>query len=205
MAATRLERGNNKVTRDAVNDHAERIDAVEAANVGGTLAGKSIVGKPDTGSGVTSAITASTADTVPLYNGTTIAFAKVPAGALATTDSAKVPGTPTISVGSETAHARVATITLKDLAGTTLAAISKALVWLSDTAGVAPSAVAPSGATSITTGAAIKEVTTKVVFEAVSNTSGVIGITITEASAKTYYVNVAYGGVVASAAVAFAG
>jgi hypothetical protein len=205
MALDQLTTGSQEA-RDVVNAIATAVDAVQAANVGGTLAGKSLVGKPGAGSGVTSAITAATANTVPLYDGTSIAFAKVPAAALATADSAKVPGTPTFSLGSETAHARVVTITLKDLAGTTLAAVSPAKVWVSDTAGAAPSGTPPSGATSVTTGVQLKEVTTKVLFEALSNSSGVIALTVTEATAKSFFVNVAYGGVVASsAAVAFAG
>lgn len=205
MAHTQLETGSREL-REAFNELADAVDDVEAANVGGSLAGKSLVGKPDAGTGVTSAITAATANTVPLYDGTTIAFAKVPGAALATADSAKVPGTPTFALGAEASHARVVTITLKDLAGTTLAAASAAKVWISDTAGAAPSGTPPSGATSITTGVQLKESTTKVLFEALSNSSGVIGITITEATAKSFFVNVAYGGVVASsAAVAFAG
>lgn len=206
MAARTLAHDGSPYQREVVNDHAERIDTLEAANVGGSLTGKSLVGKPDAGTGSTSAVTAATANTVPLYDGTSIAFAKVPAGALTVTDSAKVPGTPTFAIGAETAHARVVTITLKDLAGTTLAAASKATVWISDTAGAAPSGTAPDGATSCTTGTVLKVHTTKVLHEVLSNTSGVIAITLTESTAKNYYVNIAYGGVVASSAVvAFAG
>lgn len=205
MAVKRLKSGSTQ-ERGAFEDMADAVDAMNAANVGGSLAGKSIVGKAGTGTGATAAITASTTNTVPVYDGTDIGFRKVPAGALTAADSAKVPGTPTFAIGAETAHARVVTITLKDLAGTTLAAASRATIWVSDTAGAAPSASAPDGGSAITTGVLLKEHTADTLIEAVSNSSGVIGLTLTESTAKNFYVNVAYGGVVASSAVvAFAG
>ncbi len=205
MAHTHLKSGSDEM-QAVVAELAVAVDAVEAANVGGSVAGKSLVGKATAGTGASAAITASTANTVPLYDGTSIAFAKVPAAALATADSAKIAGTPTIALGAEASHAIVATITLKDLAGTTKAAVSRATVWISDTAGAAPSGTAPNGATSITTGTQLKEVTTKVLFDVLSNSSGVIAVTVTNTTALNFYVNVAYGGVVVSSAVlAFAG
>lgn len=207
MAAKRLIRDGSRYQREALNDHADRIDVLEAINgAGGEVTAKSLVGKPDAGDGPAEAITAATANTVALYDGNSIDFAKVPAAALATADSAKVPGTPTFAIGAESGgNAIVVTITLKDLAGTTKAAVSKATVWISDTAGAAPSGTPPDGATSITTGTQLKELTTKVLFEALSNASGVIGLTITETTAKSFFVNVAQGGVVASSsAVTFA-
>ena len=105
-------------------------------------------------------------------------------------------------VGAEGGNAILVTITLKDANGVALAAAAKATVWLSDTAGAAPSAVAPSGGTAITTGVALKEHTADVLIDAVSNAAGVIGVTITEAGAKSYFVNVAIGNVVASSGAA---
>lgn len=113
-----------------------------------------------------------------------------------------VAGTPTFVVGAEGGNAILVTITLKDVNGVALAAAAKATVWLSDVAGAAPSAVAPSGGTAITTGVSLKEHTAETLIDVISNAAGVIGVTITEAGAKSYFVNVAIGNVVASSGAA---
>lgn len=115
-----------------------------------------------------------------------------------------IAGVPTIAAAAEAGDARVVSITLRDHATTALAAAAKATIWLSDTAGAAPSAVAPSGGSAVTTGVLLKEHTAEVLIEAVSNASGVIGVTITEVGVKSYFVNVAFGTKVASLEVAFA-
>jgi len=83
MALDQLKTGSQE-TRDVVNAIAEAVDTVQAANVGGSVAGKSLVGKADAGTGPASAITASVTGTVPVYDGTSIAFGAVPAAGLAT-------------------------------------------------------------------------------------------------------------------------
>ena len=118
---------------------------------------------------------------------------------------AQIPGTPTVTTGAEAAHARLVTITLKDLAGVALAAIGKATVWISDAAGGAPSGVAPSGATVINSGTILKAHTANVLYDLLCTALGVITLTVTEATAKTFYVNVAVGDQVVSLALVFAG
>lgn len=115
-----------------------------------------------------------------------------------------VPGTPTFSVAAEDTNAIVVTITLKNLDGTALSAKCRAAVWISDTAGAAPTGTAPNGATSITTGTQLKEVTTKVLFDVISTAAGVIGLTVTETTAKSFYVNVAVFDQVVSQVITFA-
>lgn len=117
---------------------------------------------------------------------------------------ASLPGTPTFTLGAEIANARIVTIQLKDLNNANLAAKAMATVWVSDTAGGAPSAVAPDGGSAVTTGTLLKEHTAEVLLAAISTAAGVIGLTITESTAKSFFVNVAVGNVVtSSAAIAF--
>lgn len=138
---------------------------------------------------------------VPVLGTTALVFAQVLGSSIA---AGAIAGTPTIAAAAQVGDDRVVTITLRDHAAAALAAAAKATVWLSDTAGAAPSAVAPSGGTAVTTGVALAEHTADVLLDAVCNASGVIGITITEAGAKSYFVNVAFGTKVASLEVAFA-
>jgi hypothetical protein len=134
----------------------------------------------------------------PIVLGTTaLVFAQVLGSSLA---AGTIAGTPTFSAAAQVGDARVVTVTLRDHAGTALAAAAKATVWLSDTAGAAPSAVAPSGGTAVSAGVALVEHTADVLLEAVSTALGVIGVTITEAGEKSYFVNVAFGTKVASSA-----
>lgn len=137
-----------------------------------------------------------------ILGSTNIAFGQVLGSTLA---AGLIAGTTTFAVGAEIANARIVTITLKDHYGNALGAAAKATIWLSDTAGAAPSAVAPSGGTVISTGVALKEHTAELLIDAVSTAAGVIGVTITEAGVKSYFVNVAIGTSVASSAeIAFA-
>lgn len=109
-------------------------------------------------------------------------------------------GVPTFTAAAEASNAIVVTIQLKDVGGVALAAKARATVWVSDTAGGVPSATAPNAATSFTTGTLLKETTTKVLWDVVSDATGVLVLSIGETGAKSFYVNVAMGGVVASSA-----
>jgi hypothetical protein len=134
-----------------------------------------------------------------------IAANAVTAAKMATAVTTKIMGTPTLAVGAESANHIDVTVTLKDIAGTTLAAVAPATVWVSDTAGAAPSATAPDGGTSVQTGTQLKAVTAGVLLDVLSSSAGVIVVRLTESTAKTYFVNVAVGGLIASsAAVTFA-
>lgn len=115
-------------------------------------------------------------------------------------------GTPTLTVGGEDTHHIDVTIQLKDSNSANLAAKALVDVWVSDTAGAAPSAVAPSSTTTFSTGTVLKITTADVLFKVVSDATGVIVVRVTEATAKNFYVNVAGGTMVASSAVlGFAG
>jgi hypothetical protein len=118
----------------------------------------------------------------------------------------KVLGTPTLSVGAEDTNAIPVTIQLKDQTGTNLAAKCRATVWLSATAAATTTGLtAPNGTVSFTTGTLLKEVTTKVMWEVVTDATGKLVLSIGDSGTPTFYVNVAVGAVIASsAAVTFA-
>lgn len=114
--------------------------------------------------------------------------------------AASLPGAAVITATAEVADARVVTVQLKNIDGSNLAAKARATVWISATAGGVPAATPPSSTVSVTAGTLLKEVTTKVLHDVVSDASGVIALSITEAGAKSFYVNVAIGNVVTSSA-----
>lgn len=137
---------------------------------------------------------------------TALANLGVTAGKLAAAVAVDIAGTPSASVAAENEGTEtiVVTLQLKDVTGTALAAAARATVWISDTAGAAPSASPPAGHVTISTGTLLKQVTTDVLFDVVSNASGVIGVSLVSATAATWFVNVAIGSlVVSSAAVTF--
>lgn len=117
---------------------------------------------------------------------------------------------PVITVGTEAANAIDVAIQLKDRDGGNLAEAGLAVVWLSDASKGDVCAAAPSG------GWAAKGTTdTKLLVALTANKAaialadkddGIITITVTENTAKTFYVNVQVPGDprIVSAAVAFA-
>lgn len=139
---------------------------------------------------------------------TELADGAVTVAKLAAATGAKIFGAPTLAVGVEGAGAANAidvTITLKDILGTALAAKAMATIWISDTAGAAPSGSAPNGGTTVQTGTLLKAVTAGVLLDIVSDASGVIVVRLTDSGTPTFFVNVAVGDVIASsAAVTFA-
>ena len=112
--------------------------------------------------------------------------------------------TPTFTVGAEAANAIAVTCQLKDAVGTAVAAKTRCEVWISDTAAAAPTGTAPDGAVTFTTGVRLKEDTTKVLHTIITDALGKFVISITESTAKSFFVNVAVGDVVASQQITFA-
>lgn len=116
-----------------------------------------------------------------------------------------IAGAPTIALGAEAGDARVATVQCKDAQGNDLAARQLVTWWLSDAAAGAPSGDAPSGGTAVTTGVALKEHTAEVFGEAMTDENGVLALTITEAAADSWFLNVEVGGrITTSDEIAFA-
>lgn len=117
---------------------------------------------------------------------------------------AATPGTPKLTVAAQVSTSIDVTIQLKDITGANLKGKTAALLWLSDTAGGAIGS-APSGAVTIQTGTDLKEETTKLLHQVMSDVNGVVVIRIIGTSATTTYVNAAIGNKMASsAAVTFA-
>lgn len=104
------------------------------------------------------------------------------------------------TVGTEVATVISVTITLP-VAGKTAVRL-----WLSDAAAGAPTGVAPSGGTSVTTGTVLKAHTANVYYDLVSDANGQIVVAVTEAAAKSFYLNVAMPNApVSSQVITFAG
>ncbi len=118
--------------------------------------------------------------------------------------AALIVGTPSITVAAQSSTHRDATIQLKDGSATALAAKAVARVWLSDAAGGAATASAPAGGLSFTTGTVVGTETANKVVDVISDATGVIVARLTDATGSistTWYVNVAIGNEVVSAAV----
>lgn len=114
------------------------------------------------------------------------------------------PAAPTITVAAQSGTHRDASIQLKDALGVALAVKAMATVWISDSAAAAPTASAPAGGVTVQTGVNVASITANKVFQAVSGSDGIIVMRLTDATGSintTWYVNVAFGGSVVSAAV----
>lgn len=111
----------------------------------------------------------------------------------------------TVTVGAEGGNAILVTVQLTDGLGKPLAAKHLVDVWLSDTTGAALSATAPSGTVvPSVAGVIVASLTAKTHLKVISDATGKFDLNITEATAKSYYVNVAVNGqVVASQVVTF--
>lgn len=118
--------------------------------------------------------------------------------------AALIVGLPSISVAAQASTHRDATIQLKDGAGLALAVKAVGRVWLSDAAGGAATASAPAGGLSFTTGTVVGTETANKVVDVISDATGVIVARLTDATGSintTWYVNIAIGNQVVSAAV----
>lgn len=115
-------------------------------------------------------------------------------------------GTPTITVGSESGDVINVAVQLKDAAGENVASAHVVRAWLSDSAGGEVTSTAPSGSVAIgTNGVVIAEHTAKTHLVVAGNASGQFDINITEAGARTWYLNLEYQGkLFSSAAITFA-
>lgn len=119
--------------------------------------------------------------------------------------AALIQGTPDFTVGAEAANVISVTVQLKDCDATNLGAAHVVQAWLSNAAGGAVTGTAPSGAVSATTGTIIREWTSKTHMALASDSSGVIVLSIEEAGAATWYLNVEYQGkLFSSGAITFA-
>lgn len=135
-----------------------------------------------------------------------VTLANTGAVTLAAAVSALMQGAPTFTIGEEANDVINVAVQLKDAAGTAIASKHSVNVWLSDTAGGAECAAAPSGTVVIgTDGVIIASHTAKLNHQIVTGADGKFDLNITEAGEKTLYVNVEYQGkVYSSGAVTFA-
>ena len=114
-----------------------------------------------------------------------------------------LPGTPTLTVATESSNQIITTIQLKDVQGNSLAAKRHFTWWVAGTSGAVPAATPPSGSTVISTGIELVQYTPKVLGEAVTDANGACAILVEESTSKQFYLSVAIQGIVAEATLDF--
>lgn len=111
----------------------------------------------------------------------------------------------TVTLTAEAANARTATVQLKSNQVRNLTALASVYAWLSDAAGGGLAAAAPSGGVAAGAAGAIHALVAGKSFMLVTDVTGAVELVITEATAKTFYLNVLLpSGEVSTTAVAFA-
>jgi len=110
----------------------------------------------------------------------------------------------TIAVGTGAANAIAVTVQVRDAADNNRAGLFLLRCWLSDTAGGGETTTSPSGGTAVTTGTLVTAHTADRHLVAVTDATGLAVLTLTEAGARTWFVNAEFDGVVySSVAVTF--
>lgn len=117
-----------------------------------------------------------------------------------------IPGAPTIAIAAEGGDAIAVSVQLKDAQGNNLAGKQRVSWYLSDAAAEgAVSADPPSGGTAVTTGRALVEHTAEVIGESLTDATGLLVLTLTEAGVDAWYLTVMVGPhTVTSAVIQFA-
>jgi hypothetical protein len=115
---------------------------------------------------------------------------------------AEAPGAVAFTVGAEVVATHTVTISgqLKDSQGVAVASARAIKTWISATAGAVPAATAPDGAVTLTKGTLLKELTSKVLHELVTDANGQFTFTVVDSGTKDFYLNAAYGGKVSTSA-----
>lgn len=115
---------------------------------------------------------------------------------------ADVDGAPSLSAAAEIANARAVTIQAKDVNGSNLAR-RLLRIWVGDADMGGECAAAPDGGVSVGTGTNLQTVTAGKQLFVITDSSGVAVVTLTESTAKTFWVMAADGARIGSVQVAF--
>jgi hypothetical protein len=110
---------------------------------------------------------------------------------------------PTLSAGAEAADAIQITIQAKDFAGNNLAERRLMRILIADSQWGGEAATAPDGGVTVDAGQAWQTVTAGKQFVLLSDASGVIQVTLTESTAKSFWVHAECAGMVGVAQAAF--
>jgi hypothetical protein len=111
---------------------------------------------------------------------------------------------PNITVGAKSGTTIPVSVQFRDFANNNLGQRMAARMWLSDAQNAAPTATAPDGGWSATAGYKVVDVTANIVGEFASDGTGLSTISITQSTARTWYLHVAVGNrVYVSGAIAF--
>jgi hypothetical protein len=114
-------------------------------------------------------------------------------------------GAPSITAGAEAANAITVTIQANDTRGVALAEHRLLRAWLSDTQWGGDATAEPDGGVAVTAGVTLQTITAGLHWELLTDASGQVALTITESTAKTYWLHATAGDRVAAAQVTFAG
>lgn len=101
---------------------------------------------------------------------------------------------PTLTITPEVGDDVVVTVQLKNLAGENVAEKRLLTWWVSDTAGGVLAATAPSGGVAVSGGIAVQVLTTNKSGIAMTDATGEVIFTLTEAGTDTFYLNVSLDG-----------
>lgn len=113
-------------------------------------------------------------------------------------------GTPVLTAAAESSNARQVTVQAKNALGASLNARREVRLWIGDSSLGAPTGTAPDGGTAVDVGVQLNEVATDVHYVLLSDANGQVKVTLTESSAKTFYVMALVEGIPGVVTVAFA-
>jgi hypothetical protein len=178
------------LNRDCFQNVFQRLDDLDTHGVGAV--------PPD--GGVTTDKLADKAATEPKLDDGAASSRVIRDGAVGTgkldgTAGALLQGAPTFTIGAEAADVIAVAIQLKDAKGQALPAAHVAQAWLSDAAGGAATATSPSGAVAAgANGLVVRELSPKVHLVLATNGAGQVDLSITHTGARTWYLNLEWGG-----------
>ena len=188
---TRLTVAGHGLTASATNYIYLKRDGTWTANTTGVAPANSEL----VGTAVASGTTFTSANSNPTGRVNLLRLSMLQAG---------VAAAPVLTAGAEAADARVVTIQVKDLVGNNLAERRLLRVLIADTQHGAEAASAPSGGVTVGVGTLRQTVTAGKQLLILSDATGQVQITLTEATVKTFWVHAELAGREGSVQVAFA-